>query len=172
MHFIDLDAFQRVCDCKSCLLKFSAAQPVQLCTEGIQHVRVHEIHGLIYHSQGVISSHGEEECHRDMASLQRVDEKGDLRMSFNLELVGFEIFQDGKVAKDWFEVRVWLVVFGLKIQFPGQQTMSVQDLEAFIKWLKGLSKSKGVNTFQTIHEPLFSMEAVTTGETFDIKTLI
>ncbi len=107
-----------------------------------------------------------------MASLQRVDEKGDLRMSFNLELVGFEIFQDGKVAKDWFEVRVWLVVFGLKIQFPGQQTMSVQDLEAFIKWLKGLSKSKGVNTFQTIHEPLFSMEAVTTGETFDIKTLI
>src|SRR2546426_7042669 len=77
MHFIDLDAFQRVCDCKSCLLKFSAAQPVQLCTEGIQHVRAHEIHWLIYHSQGVISSHGEEECHRAMASLRRVDEKGE-----------------------------------------------------------------------------------------------
>jgi len=68
---------------------------------------------------------------------------------------------------------VWLVVFGIKIQFPGQQTMSVSELEAFIRWLRGLSKSRRINTFQTTHEPLFSMEAVSvTGKTFDIKALI
>jgi len=111
-----------------------------------------------------------------MASLQRVGDNSapDPHISFNLELLGYEKFADGKVAKDWLDVSIWLVLLGLTIKFPGQKTVSVDELKYFIEWLRELSKNpRGVHTFQTFHEPLFSMTAENfTGETFDIKALI
>ena len=116
-----------------------------------------------------------ERC-RVTASLKRVGDDGtpDPRISFNLELIGYEKFQDGRVAKDWFDVRIWLEVFGHTLEFPGQKTISIHDVKAFIKWLRELSKSSGpIEPFRTFYEPLFRMGAVpSAGETFDITALI
>ena len=111
-----------------------------------------------------------------MASLKRVGDDGttDPRISFNLELIGYERFQDVKVARDWFDLRIWLEVFGHTLEFPGQKTISIHDVKAFIKWLRELSKSSGpIEPFHTFYEPLFRVSATPgAGTTFDVMTLI